>query len=466
MNAPTTDGERPGLKGAGFALFVAAIGVVGWTMVQLDERWPPSAEWALWLGIAALVAVNGGALGVLLMAHGMGEVRRSWQDRRRRRALALRWLFANALLPVLVVAALLDDGGGRAARLDETATIVATVVGYGLAFALWRVWRRAQRYEAPSAAEALAADPRPPVLYLRSFRDDGQSLVADVRLAPLRHVFGALQLATPEQHCADELEALGPVIAIGKPGEPLPELGAARLYVAHDAWQQEVLRLMRNAALVVVRVGASPGVLWEIEQALTLLPRQRLVLARFGGAEVAPEVAQRLQPVLGSAWAAALPPQRGPVWRELLFGSESLRQVGALVWFPPGQTDAVVVPVRWGRGRKGRFTVLALLRVFDPMRDAWREVLDRLGLPIRPPAVSRVKAIALALGLGWCGAHWFYLGNKRRGWIFVAGLPLLAVGWMVAWDDAARFLRVDRAEFERRFVVTQAPRRGVGDSSA
>lgn len=456
MNAPTSGPERPGLKGAGFALLVGAIGVVGWTVAEIDDRWPPSAEWALWLGVAAVVALNAGALGVALMAFGMGEVRRSWHDRRRQRALVLRWLLANALLPLLVLGVLLDDGGG-AARLDETATVLATVVAYGLALALWRVWRRTQRYEAPTAAEAMAADPRPPVLYLRSFRDDGHALVADVRLAPLRRLYGALQLATPEQHCADELQALGPVIAIGKPGEPLPELGAARVYVAHDAWQQEVLRLMRSAALVVVRVGASPGVLWEIEQALSVLPRERLVLARFGGAEVAPEIAQRLQPVLGDAWTATLPPQRGPLWKELLFGSESARQVGALVCFPSGQADAVVVPVRWGRGLKGRFTMLALLSVFDPMREAWREVLDRIDLPMRRPTASRAKAIAFALGLGWCGAHWFYLGHRRRGWLFVLGLPLLVIGWMVAVADAARFLRVDRAEFERRFVAPRHP---------
>lgn len=438
-------------------MLVAAIGVVGWTVVEIDERWPPSAEWALWLGVTAGVALNVGALGVLLMAFGMGEVRRSWHDRRRQRTLALRWLLANALLPLLVLGVLLDDDGGGAARLDEAATIVATLIGYGLAFALWRVWRRAQRYEAPTAAEAMAADPRPPVLYLRSFRDDGQALVADVRIAPLRRLYSALQLATPEQHCADELQALGPVIAIGKPGEPLPELGAARLYVEQDVWQQEVLRLMRCAALVVVRVGASPGVLWEIEQALTVLHRERLVLARFGGAEVAPEIAQRLQPVLGDAWAATLPPQRGPMWKELLFGSESARQVGALVCFPRGQADAVVVPVRWGRGLRGRFTMMALLSVFDPMREAWREILDRIGMPMRRPTASRAKAIALALSLGWCGAHWFYLGKPRRGWLFVIGLPLLVVGWMVAVADAARFLRVDRAEFDRRFVAPKRP---------
>ena len=38
----------------------------------------------------------------------------------------------------------------------------------------------------------------------------------------------------PEQELAVLMGRLGPVVAIGKPGERLPELGAARLYVADD----------------------------------------------------------------------------------------------------------------------------------------------------------------------------------------------------------------------------------------
>ena len=98
---------------------------------------------------------------------------------------------------------------------------------------------------------------------------------------------------------ADILGRVGPVVAIGKPGEPVPQLGAARLYVAHDVWQSRVIELMAIAGLVVVRVGSSPGVLWEIEQALAHVPRQRLVFAILGGSTIAPELVTRLVPVLG-----------------------------------------------------------------------------------------------------------------------------------------------------------------------
>ena len=42
----------------------------------------------------------------------------------------------------------------------------------------WRLFRRAQKYEAPDADEVMRSDPRPPVLYLRSFRDDGGVAIA------------------------------------------------------------------------------------------------------------------------------------------------------------------------------------------------------------------------------------------------------------------------------------------------
>jgi hypothetical protein len=64
------------------------------------------------------------------------------------------------------------------------------------------------------------------------------------------------------------------VVEIGRPGEPLPELGAARLHIADDRWQAEVLSLMDRAALVVLRIDRSRGVVWEIDQSLPRLLRR------------------------------------------------------------------------------------------------------------------------------------------------------------------------------------------------
>jgi hypothetical protein len=51
------------------------------------------------------------------------------------------------------------------------------------------------------------------------------------------------------------MSKIGPFVAIGRPGERLPQLGAIRLYVADPEWQEMVTRLMSEAALVVLRAG-------------------------------------------------------------------------------------------------------------------------------------------------------------------------------------------------------------------
>ena len=61
--------------------------------------------------------------------------------------------------------------------------------------------------------------PAAPVLYLRSFADDG--------CAARR--YGAL---TEEEQLAKALAWVGPLLAVGRPGEVLPHVGAQRIYVA------------------------------------------------------------------------------------------------------------------------------------------------------------------------------------------------------------------------------------------
>ena len=86
------------------------------------------------------------------------------------------------------------------------------------------------------------------------------------------HVF------TIEQELTRVLSRVGPVVAIGRPGDSLPELGAARLYARDDEWRAKVSELMLRARLVVIRAGPTPGLQWEIEEASRLLPPERVVL--------------------------------------------------------------------------------------------------------------------------------------------------------------------------------------------
>lgn len=138
-----------------------------------------------------------------------------------------------------------------------------------------RFYREGRRLTAPMATEILKRDHRPPVLYLRAFRDD---LFRSIRTPGFeRYLF---PFPTVEEELALEFRSLGPFVAIGKPGERLPQLGAARIYVPDSQWQSCVSDLMDESQLVILRIGTSvtPGLSWEFTEAIKSVPSERLIL--------------------------------------------------------------------------------------------------------------------------------------------------------------------------------------------
>ena len=133
------------------------------------------------------------------------------------------------------------------------------LLSLGAASVLKRFQTRAKRMVSIGAATKLQQDPRPPVVYLRSFAKDAHSSSFEERL--LR-----------------ELDVVGPVIAIGRPGETLPPLGAYRLYPKPDQWREAVVRLMQLSGAVVLRGGKTEGVLWETARAREYVPPERLLI--------------------------------------------------------------------------------------------------------------------------------------------------------------------------------------------
>lgn len=135
------------------------------------------------------------------------------------------------------------------------------------------------RYSRPrstrGAAAVLESDWRRPVLYLRGFDDDHTAAVVD-DLGTLPS--GLLSIHSREEQLVGALGAFGPVVAVGRPGEPLPHLGAARFYLPGDDWQTGVRTLMDMAQLIVLRLGEGEGLWWEVEQARTTQPPGKLVL--------------------------------------------------------------------------------------------------------------------------------------------------------------------------------------------
>jgi hypothetical protein len=181
--------------------------------------------------------------------------------------------------------------------------VVGTVFGW---FIIWLL-RRAARHAQPSAASVLASDPRPPVLLLRSFVDD--SLLVDQRIKVLIDQQATIRF---EEAMSAYFSAYGPFVAVGEPGQTLPQVGAARAYLTKEEWQSAVKKWIGQASFIVLVAGATEWVRWELKQILAqsrvgelllLLPPLQM------GVGVA-ELKQRWDNVLSSfaatPWHAAL----------------------------------------------------------------------------------------------------------------------------------------------------------------
>ena len=137
--------------------------------------------------------------------------------------------------------------------------------------------RNARRHHAKSPKDALSDHERPLVVYLRSFVQDGmrQELrKSDQFLHPVQYRVSQ----TVEERLVKHIGTLGPVVAIGRPKERLPLIGAARLYVDDADWQNVVDDLLRRARLVLIQAGESPGLQWELNKAVERLNPEQLLI--------------------------------------------------------------------------------------------------------------------------------------------------------------------------------------------
>ena len=154
------------------------------------------------------------------------------------------------------------------------------------------------------------------ILYLRSFLDDGitslnpssnssvfsgaaspyhlleglepSTLIYKVKVFFIKYIIGfhplriirmffGKPLDTSEEQLASFFRNHGSFVAIGKPGEVLTTLGAARMYVTNDEWQQTVLDLLQESKLVVLQPNHTEGVWWEIEKVIAGCPPEKVL---------------------------------------------------------------------------------------------------------------------------------------------------------------------------------------------
>lgn len=138
-----------------------------------------------------------------------------------------------------------------------------------------------RRLRAASLREVLDADPRPPILYLRSFDEDRLTLPATLHRKGLIAALNVVRRRRFEEAVVVQLQRAGPVVAIAPPGTRLPRIGAARASYGHDEWQGEVEQLADRAAVVVL--SATPdsvreGFGWEIDLVAHRLDHHRVMV--------------------------------------------------------------------------------------------------------------------------------------------------------------------------------------------
>lgn len=329
------------------------------------------------------------------------------------RRLAIFWKvvagIALLLLPVVLLAAypaLVE------AKLPNGLLVF---IGFGGLFIVRLLYQRGQRHLVASAGAARKQDNRPPVLYLRSFDADS--------------AYDKFEQLLSRVH-----KDVGPLIAIGRPGEKLPLLGAHRTYVADADWQATVLRLISESRLVIIRGGRTDGLWWEIQQAAKdCRPEQLVFLSPSAGPEY-DSFREKANSILTKPLPANAYKAKGG-------------DISALVHFLDDWTPALV-PLRAPLSNRNNPE--------QKLKYAFQPVFDRLGAPWRksfPSIIGFMKqflrlvvlsGFIAGIPLMFLLALIAYLANWKISGDTGAASPLLfgvciALGWLsvAKWRDAA-----------------------------
>lgn len=159
---------------------------------------------------------------------------------------------------------------------------LSPLVGAIPLFIGYLVLREAKKYSVQGGESILKNDSRPPVLYLRSFNDEveDRSMVKYVKSISTSNKKD-LALTMPSVGFREQdamgyvFRKIGPYIALGKPGETLPELGSSKIYVPNESWQNTIRDFFRKSKLIIFRAGKTEGLKWELQELVqTVTPRK------------------------------------------------------------------------------------------------------------------------------------------------------------------------------------------------
>lgn len=125
----------------------------------------------------------------------------------------------------------------------------------------------ARWFSRAALAQKVEQDPRPPVLFLRSFQDDQVHLpeygfIANCYRKIMTLGVGKRRL---DHLLVERFSRYGPALALGVPGEKSLPFGAARVYASHENWQEVVHDLANRSGHVILVADSTPGIEWEVE---------------------------------------------------------------------------------------------------------------------------------------------------------------------------------------------------------
>jgi len=175
------------------------------------------------------------------------------------------------------------QGPASISAIDNTVLVPGAILVLiaTLAFSFWlirlmligarKLRLKARRIALQPADEVVAADSRPPVLFLRSFEEEQVPLTAARLPLLLRGFDPGSEYRTLEEMIVLNLTYIGPVVAVADPSRGELPVGASRWRVKDEEWQQFVELQIRQASLIVVGVSDTDGLRWEM-QALKRTP--------------------------------------------------------------------------------------------------------------------------------------------------------------------------------------------------
>ena len=152
----------------------------------------------------------------------------------------------------------------------------ALIASVAITLAVSQYWFKVARRikTAPATLQPSEAS----VLYLRAFEEEQRPFAIGPRSA-LKQYTSQFSASAPytrgdptlkltlEDYLEESITAqLGPFVGLGNPHDRLHPDGAVREYASDDIWQKRFLDLAQSATCIVVSVGGSVNLQWELEQ--------------------------------------------------------------------------------------------------------------------------------------------------------------------------------------------------------